>query len=260
MDSTPRHPQDCLGQGSAAADLRGVVLVVPCHNEESRLDPPAFRAWLDRGISLVFVDGGSTDGTARVLSSAFGTSPGASLLRIDGAGGKGEAVRRGMLEGLRLHADAGWFGFWDADLSAPPDQIDVLLETGARRGAGCDAVWATRRRRPGADIRRPLLRRMISRSFSLAARLLLGVRFPDTQCGAKLFRRQVVSRVFSAPFVTDWIFDLELYFRCGRERIAESPLSRWQDDGASRIRWISAFGRLPGQFLALHRLYRRPSS
>lgn len=92
-----------------------LVLVVPCYNEASRLVPEAFVRFAAARPSarLLFVDDGSTDGTAGVLGRVCDAAPGtASVLHLAHNRGKADAVRQGMLQAL-AHGPA-YVAFWDA--------------------------------------------------------------------------------------------------------------------------------------------------
>lgn len=62
----------------------------------------------------------------------------------------------------------------------------------------------------------------------------------DTQCGAKLFRRDLAARVFARPFISRWLFDVELLKRIPldelRRRVREIPLEVWRDVPGSKLR------------------------
>ena len=73
----------------------------------------------------------------------------------------------------------------------------------------------------------------------------LGLAVYDTQCGAKLFRANDTLRdVFSTPFLSRWIFDVEIIARFvqrwGRDRVAralyEYPVTQWQDVKGSKVK------------------------
>src|ERR1043165_9106871 len=100
--------------------MRAVQLarVVPCYNEEKRLDLDAFRAFSDR-VGFLFVDDGSRDGTRRLLQSN-----GFDVLGFDKNGGKAEAVRRGIVEAMSRGAEV--VGFWDADLATPLSELPLF--------------------------------------------------------------------------------------------------------------------------------------
>jgi hypothetical protein len=88
----------------------------------------------------------------------------------------------------------------------------------------------------------------------------------DTQCGAKLFRRETVETLFGDPFVTRWLFDVELLDRfllaygqdAALREIFEFPLPEWRDVSGSTLKWSSAPG-IGLEFLRLRRHYRKRS-
>ena len=80
------------------------------------------------------------------------------------------------------------------------------------------------------------MRHLASRVFITAVSLLLNCRIYDTQCGAKLFRRDVLS-VFDEPFISRWIFDLEVYFRLKNlgAQAVEYPVMAWSEEAGSKL-------------------------
>jgi glycosyltransferase involved in cell wall biosynthesis len=217
-----------------------VCLVVPCYNERERLDPARFAAFCPP-LQLLFVDDGSTDGTGDFLERAL--PPGARLLRLAANRGKAEAVRAGMLAACAGDAPA-WIGFWDADLATPLDEVAAMLRYQQLYPPRVDAVFGSRIYRLGARIDRSYFRHLVGRAFATAAGVALGVGTYDSQCGAKLFRREVVPLAFAEPFVSRWIFDLEIVLRLGAANVIECPLNRWSDVGGSKIRMAADFWRV----------------
>ena len=100
-------------------DSLKTLIVIPCYQEASRLDPGKFTEFLQSNddVGFVFVDDGSTDGTADVIEDAVNRHPRRIAgLRNETNMGKGESVRRGVL----YAADkAACIGYWDADLATP---------------------------------------------------------------------------------------------------------------------------------------------
>jgi len=236
-----------------------VCLVIPCHDEARRLELDRFTAGPDF-CRYLFVNDGSRDGTAALIRSRLG--PRLSLLDLPRNVGKAEAVRAGMLHALRtppLEA-ASWFGYWDADLATPLAEVEAFLRFAEFTGERVEAVWGSRVFRLGSRIRRSYTRHLIGRLVATAARLLLGLESYDSQCGAKLFRREVVGAAFAEPFVSRWLFDMELLFRLADRRIVEYPLRQWTAVPGSLGSLASMAGRVAVDFARIRARYgRRPA-
>ncbi len=213
-----------------------VVIVIPCYNEEQRLDRNEIAALLEReGLALLLVDDGSTDATLELLHTVAAGFPGrARVLALESNHGKAEAVRRGLLEAC---ADAELVGYCDADFATPAREMHRLvseLET-----TGVDVVTGARIARLGADIERHPSRHYVGRVFATAASLALGRPVYDTQCGAKVFRATIaLAEALAEPFHSRWAFDVELLGRllARGAAIREVPLESWRDIGGSKLR------------------------
>jgi len=223
----------------------GVVWVVPCYNEERRIDAPAFLAFVRSGRArLLFVDDGSTDGTAQALSALRDEAPDEiDVLALERNVGKAEAVRRGLQRAVEQGASI--VGYLDADLSTPPGEAQRLVEVIAA-GDGVAVALGSRVARLGARIERRAARHYLGRVFATAASWVLHVPVYDTQCGAKCFRVTPAMRAaLGEPFVSRWVFDVELLGRLliGRPGVApvgidafeEVPLRHWHDVGGSKL-------------------------
>lgn len=235
-----------------------IVIVVPCFDEEARLQPAAFRAAVHRPPepSFLFVDDGSHDRTRAILEALVRSDPERLLLMpLERNRGKAEAVRQGMSEALRLGADI--IGYWDADLATPLWELPGLSDL--LRDPAVQVVLGSRVRLLGRKIRRRACRHYLGRIFATCASLILDMPVYDTQCGAKLFRRSPGFEVaIAAPFRTRWIFDVELLARLkvllppGGEAWVEQPLRAWEDVGGSRIS-IRDFIAAPLELLRIYR-------
>src|ERR1700730_11533096 len=219
-------------------------LVVPCYNEAARLKPEAFLQVVadGSGVGIVFVNDGSTDATPAVLADLATRGRGhVTVLTLNENVGKARAVQLGILSAFDFRP--GFVGFWDADLSTPLTALPEFMEVFEARPE-VEIVMGARVKLLGRDIRRSLIRHYGGRIFATAASLALGVSVYDTQCGAKIFRvTDSVRRVFSAPFRTKWIFDVEILSRymaaTGRaqaeSRICELPLNTWTAMPGSKL-------------------------
>lgn len=213
-----------------------VHIVVPCYDEERRLDVEEL-VRLGARVRLHLVDDGSRDGTVGVLNAIAARSPGARVHVLPKNAGKAEAVRTGLLAALSDGAEV--VGFLDADLSTGVDAMLGLV--GAIGDPNVDVVLGSRVLMLGRSIARSPARHYLGRVFATAASLALGLPVYDTQCGAKLFRRSpALVRAVSTPFHARWAFDVELLSRLLRgglevDRVVEVPLLAWRDVKGSKV-------------------------
>lgn len=249
------------------ANRWGVGVVVPCFNEAARLSSEEFSVGLSQSPDWkwLFVDDGSTDGTDTVLARLVEGHSNASFVRLPRNCGKGEAIRYGVSHLLELGA-TDWIGYLDADLATPLSEFFRLVEL-AQAGPHRIAVLGSRIPRLGARIERHPQRHYTGRLAALLASKILSLPVYDTQCGAKVFRGEVVSGAFAEPFMSRWLFDVELLARCrnlvGRERFEkltlEEPLLEWLDKPGSKIRLWDIFV-LPWQVWKIQCRYSRSDS
>jgi dolichyl-phosphate beta-glucosyltransferase len=222
--------------------VTALSIVLPAYNEAERL-PPALdelfaylRATTDlpRGIEVLVVDDGSTDGTADIITARPEMSDPDDLLRLRVLrvphGGKGSAVRAGMLEAI-----GDLVIFADADMASPPDQLPRLVTALADH----DVALGSRIQPDGSDMRatQPAYRRLLGRLFHVLASVWVVGPVKDTQCGFKGFTRAAAQDLFPRQRVTSIVFDVELIFLARRRghRMAIVPI-RWEDRRGSRMR------------------------
>jgi len=176
------------------------------------------------------VDDGSTDRTPELLREVAASFPAMRVLRNEPNRGKGFSVRRGVLD-----ARGELILFTDADLSAPIEDADKLLE--AIKSSQADAAVGSRAlERELVGTHQPWLREYAGRSFNLLVRLFTGLSIRDTQCGLKLFGRVATRRAFELQRGTGFGFDPEVLFLIQRlgGKIVEVPV-RWNDDPATKV-------------------------
>lgn len=211
-----------------------VSVVIPAHNEALRIGPSLEAIFryidqLDFRVEAILVDDGSTDGTAAIAAAS--RDSGLKIISNRTNRGKGYSVREGFLQ-----AKGAWVLFTDADLSAPIEQLGVLLEA-ARDGA--DVVIGSR----ALDRNKILVHQSQFREFggvffNWVVQALLGLRFKDTQCGFKLFRREKMLPIFERQSIFGFGFDPEILFLASRRglQIREIPVT-WSHDAGSKVRF-----------------------
>lgn len=210
-------------------------IIIPAYNEGQRLG-----ATLDHVLAhleasgwkaeVLVVDDGSTDSTAELVREYARRRPAVRLLENPGNRGKGYSVRNGMRQ-----ATGELLLFTDADLSAPIAEAGKLF---ARIAAGADVAIGSRWLDPALQTaRQPFYRQLFGRIFNLLLRLILGLRFKDTQCGFKAFTRHAAQLIFARQRIERWGFDPELLFLAAKLGLrVEEVAVEWADDPRSKVR------------------------
>lgn len=209
-------------------------VVIPAYNEGTRLG-----ATLEKVLSyiaqhacdaeVIVVNDGSRDNTADLVRSFAEKNPGLRLVENPGNRGKGYSVRNGMLT-----ARGRVILFTDADLSSPIEEVPKLLKALAD---GADIAIGSRWLRSELQTQRqPLHRQLFGRIFNLLLRITLGLRFRDTQCGFKVFRRRAAQTIFPLQRIERWGFDPEILFLARKFgfTVQEVPVA-WGHSGETRI-------------------------
>lgn len=222
---------------------RCVGVVIPCYNEENRLKSEEFISFIEKnsGYHLCFVNDGSTDNTMQVLQNLKeGREDYISIYNCAKNGGKAEAVRQGLIFMSKLN-DLDYVGFLDADLSTDFQDFDDLVKT--IETTDFQIVNGSRISRMGANITKESARKIISMTINLIITTILGMPFKDTQCGAKIMKKELIPIAFNSPFLTKWLFDVEIFMRMkkhfgkqkAQEIICEQPLKRWIHMDGSKL-------------------------
>ena len=230
------------GCGASPTPVRtrpALSLIFPCYNEAERLPRTlaVYLAALSRRpgeVEVLVVDDGSSDQTVAVASAIAARDARVRVIASQANQGKGFVVRRGVLA-----AEGQLIVFTDADGSYGPREVDRVVAALAHAPVAIGS-------RDGGTATGPLARRLASRQFNHAIRALLGLPFPDTQCGLKGFQRQAALEVFSRARLDGFAFDAEVLFLARRLglRINEVQVRAEERDGSKVQLAVDALGML----------------
>lgn len=166
---------------------------------------------------VIVIDDGSDDSTYLVSNNVAKNNSEIKLIKNDVNSGKGHAIKRGL-----QCASGDLIAYMDADFSMHPSQLTLFLS----KLRNADAVIGSKRH-PKSIISYPLHRKFLSRGFNLLVRMMFGIPFSDTQCGFKIFKREVFEKVRSEFVTKGYAFDVELLINVYRRgyKIVEAPVT-----------------------------------
>ncbi len=229
--------------------MKKISIVIPAYNEEKRIARTleSYSSFFDKNLDdyeIIVVLNGCKDNTLHVVTSFTRKNKKIKILDFKEAIGKGKAI----IEGFKI-SDGDLIGFVDADMATTPESFyDLVIKIN-----NYDGIIASRWIK-GARVheKQPLLKRIGSRGFNFLVKILFNMNFKDTQCGAKLFKKNVIKEVLNDLKVTKWAFDVNLLYSIKRKnyKIKEIP-TEWKAIKASHF---NLFKAIPEMFLGLIRL------
>ncbi len=220
---------------SATHASPSLLLLIPAYNEEQRIGPVLvdyaeyFRANYRGPFQLVVVLNGCRDKTLGVVQRAAKLYPEVSALEFPAPIGKGGA----LIEGLKLAPLTDLIGYVDADGATSPRAFHDLVKHHAEAGCVIGSRWL-----PGAVLHQQQSgkRQFASRVFHTIVQGLFWLNVRDTQCGAKVMRREVVEKIHPQLRIADMAFDINLLYSIKRAgfKILEVP-TEWTDKMGSKV-------------------------
>ena len=213
-------------------------IVIPAYNEAKRISRTleTLRKYLEGAnwtAEVIVVNDGSSDETAAIVESYRDQWNALRLIENGRNQGKGFSVRNGA-----LGAQGDVILFTDADLSAPITEAPKLIDPIAN--GVCDVTFGSRAvDRSLIGVHQSPFRETSGRIFNLFVQGLIGLRFKDTQCGFKAFRRSAAGPVFERQTITGFGFDPEILYIAKKRglRLREIPV-RWDHAEGTKVRFL----------------------
>ena len=205
-------------------------IVIPAYNEAKRIgrsldEVLRFLSKQTYKAEVIVVDDGSSDDTSIHISKRATQYQAAGhdlrVLINNPNRGKGYSVKRGLLD-----ARGEILLFSDADLSSPITEAPKLIDPIAEGRA--DVVFGSRALEPELiGVHQPRMRELGGLVFNICMRTITGLRFKDTQCGFKAFRRTAALPVFALQSIERFGFDPEVLYIAKKQgnRLLEVPVA-----------------------------------
>ncbi len=235
--------------------MEKISIIIPAYNEEKRIRETLeqnlkfFRELKKKKIldfGIIVVVNGSKDKTIDIVKIFAKKNKELKYLNLK-RGAKGYAVIEGFREALK--SDSNLIGFKDADMATKPEAYYELI----KKINNYDGIIASRYMKGSIIAPKPTLERIFaSRIFNFMIRILLGLKFKDTQCGAKLFKRKALEKTIPKLTFSQLAFDVEILYNMKKLgfKIKEIP-TVWSDEEYSRVNFAKSG---PWMALAIIRL------
>ncbi len=214
--------------------MKRVAIVIPAHNEEERIGRTLkeyinyfkkLKKELD--FKIIVVLNACSDNSLKVVGEFIPDE--VAVLNFE-AGGKGFAITEGFKEALKGNFDL--IGFVDADMATPPNAFYDLI----RNIDGFGGIIGNRWDKKSKVIKQTFLRRVLSRGFNFFVKSLFLFQYEDTQCGAKLFKKEALKKIMPDLYVTHWAYDVNLLYAMKKRgfKVIDIP-TEWIDRAGSKL-------------------------
>ncbi len=238
-------------------------IVIPCYNEEKGISNSEYSDFLVHNpeVFICFVNDCSTDKTIKVLKELKEKHPTQiHILSLEKNSGKAKAVRKGI-NYCNQNYQHQFIGYLDADLATT---LEEFIELQNYLQGEVVFSFGSRIRKIGSTIERENSRFLIGRVVATFISNILDIKVYDTQCGSKLFTREISEKLFQKKFISKWLFDVELFYRMihffGREKaiekMVEVPLKLWVEKGDSKVKFTYGF-KLWFDLFKINRKYKK---
>lgn len=200
-----------------------ISVIMPAYNESGHIYKNIMETCgvfekTKRYFEIIVVDDGSTDSTYAEAKKAEDSAENVKVVHYSMNNGKGNALKEGF-----KHATGDYVVFLDSDLDLHPSQLHRLFRV--MRNNRADVVIGSKHH-PKSQLHYPMTRKVISRVYAAALKVLFNLPLRDTQTGLKVFNYEVLARVFPKVLCKRYAYDLELLVNANRlgYRVAEAPV------------------------------------
>lgn len=231
-----------------------ISVVIPVYNEAERIrnNLMEVKKTFDNfgcPYEIIAIDDGSSDNSYEVLRKIKNKVPNLIVKKNSQNFGKGRALKKAF-----KYVKGDLVVWLDADLDLHPFQIKTFYDIMMLDNA--DIVIGSKLH-PNSKLNYPFHRKVISLGYYFFIRFLFNLPCHDTQTGIKLFRRNILEKVFSRILVKKFAFDLEVLVNAHHLgfRIAEAPIILDNQRKYSRINLRAIFATFWDTLAVWYRMY-----
>lgn len=225
--------------------MKKLYVIIPAYNEDRRIGPTlnAYLNYYNQDLTeFIVVINNTTDRTEDIVKIYEQSFPNLKHI-VTPIGGKGHAIMLGFADALTRADEEDIICFVDADNATDPENLgNVLIHLELNPLSRAGAAIASRY--VEGSILEPaqsFKRKIASRIFNLFIRIILPLKYKDTQCGAKIIRAKELKKVFPRITSLYWSWDIDFLLQMHNENIecVEVPIC-WRDKEYSKINFLQA--------------------
>lgn len=188
--------------------LTNLSIIIPAKNEEDnlpRIIPALFNRYGKNILELIVVNDNSTDNSKNLLTSLMKRYPKLKAVNRNTQPGVGYAIRIGI---KNLFPKSKYVLFMDCDFLVNIPDIARMID----KIKDYDGIVGSRFIRKNGLHNYPKTKLIVNRLYHLLAKLLLGVRQEDLTNNFKLYKKELIDRLYPMLSSKDFAVNAELGF------------------------------------------------
>jgi|TARA_B110000238_G_scaffold188964_1_gene220540 dolichyl-phosphate beta-glucosyltransferase len=218
--------------------IKSISIVFPLYNEENRLpqlfkEIKKFSTKSKFNIEFIFVNDGSVDNSLNLIKKFKHENIrelNVKIINYKKNRGKGYALKQGV-----LIANKKWILTMDVDLSVSFKQIDFWVKSGFIKNGG--NIFFGSRLLTKSNIKAKKYRVFTGDVFNILLRFIINDKFlniKDTQCGFKLYKKDLAKIIFKNIKENGYIHDVEILILIRKKKftVYELPVNWTHKDGS----------------------------
>ncbi len=189
------------------------LIILPFKNEENTIERTCSRLFfwcenrLEGEFEILFINDGSTDKSQEIIKSFENYRCRVCKNMFDR--GKGSALKTAFITSEYIYklSEDDIIVFLDSDGQIDSKEIGSFLKL--MNVYDADVVIGNKRHKYSVT-RYNFKRTVVSQTYNFIIRTLFGIKYEDTQCGIKIFRKYALDKVIEKVTIKKFAFDLEL--------------------------------------------------
>ena len=218
--------------------INSLSIIIPFYNEEKRISTcltelDKFHKKNKKKIEVIFVDDGSHDNSKYIIMKNYKKKKNKNfffrLITYKKNRGKGFALKKGV-----LNAKFDWLLTTDVDFSVSLNQLNIWKKKNFLRKK--KYIYFGSRQHMQSKVKTKILRKFLGVIFRYIIDYILNIKIKDTQCGFKLYKKNIAKKIFSSLSINGFEHDLEIVLLAKEKNfeIVELPVT-WKHKEGSKI-------------------------